>query len=266
MEPEKIGWTPLLRSFLNKLTFFSQDTITLINGLFDHFVPPLLKFVRKDCKELAPTTDIGLVNSLINLLNCNFDSFRHKTKEDNELTVKVSHLQGWMLFSLLWSIGGSLDSASQMKYEIQCRTLVSSFLTPDFIIPIPPSRSLYDHIFESLEDEWKPWIGTIGNIPVPVDCAFDDILIPTKETARYNYLMKTMIIHGIPFILVGPTGTGKSKYINNILLTGIPSKKYQPLFINFSARTTANQVQDVVMSKIDKRRKGVFGPPIGNTF
>lgn len=89
-----------------------------------------------------------------------------------------------------------------------------------------------------------------------------DLIIPTMETARQLFFLRTYLAHEIPMLFVGPTGTGKS-VINLSFLVKLPKEQYTPNCINFSARTSANQTQDIIMSKLDRRRKGVFGPPMG---
>ena len=75
--------------------------------------------------------------------------------------------------------------------------------------------------------------------------------------------MDLALQHNQPLLMVGPTGTGKSTYINRHLVSGLPREKWTPIFITFSARTTANMAQDQVDGRLDKRRKGVYGPPPG---
>ncbi|KAJ0398628.1 hypothetical protein P43SY_007486 [Pythium insidiosum] len=59
--------------------------------------------------------------------------------------------------------------------------------------------------------------------------------------------------------------TGKTININQFLEKCDPDK-FIPLKMAFSAQTSANQTQDFIDSKMEKRRKGVFGPTAGKKF
>ncbi|KAJ2998719.1 Dynein heavy chain 7, axonemal [Globomyces sp. JEL0801] len=268
MEPERLGWRPLVTSWMNKIFYLSERRKSFLQELFEHFIPETLQFVRSDCKEVAPTADIGLVNSLIRLFNCFLKSIAGKSPDENEKEFQLpQRLQNWFLFCMVWSIGGSLDSASQIKFDSIVRKQIKSMKEP-IILDIPGDGLVYDYLYTTSEllDQWTLWVDTIEQETIGVELDYNDILIKTKDTTRYTYLMDLAIRNDIPLLLCGPTGTGKSKYISTKLLTGIPSDVYIPMFINFSAQTSSNQIQDLVMAKLDKRRKGVFGAPLGKKF
>jgi dynein heavy chain, axonemal len=73
--------------------------------------------------------------------------------------------------------------------------------------------------------KWRPWEEDLKGSPaIPRDIPVNQIIVPTVETVRCSTLLNQLITHNKPLILVGPTGVGKSIYINVINHTKISNE------------------------------------------
>jgi dynein heavy chain, axonemal len=95
----------------------------------------------------------------------------------------------------------------------------------------------------------------MSDYPAPVlsnDTKYSDIIVPTIESVRNAHLIEFLLKNDKIVLCIGPTGTGKTLTIIDKLTRSMP-KDYIPEFIVFSAKTSANQTQDLIDSKLDKR-------------
>ncbi|XP_009876528.1 PREDICTED: dynein heavy chain 3, axonemal [Apaloderma vittatum] len=278
MDPQQLGWKPLKDSYMNTLPpNLQEEHRELVNDMFMWLVQPCLEFIHLHCKAIVQTSSIHLSYSLMKLFSCLLDEIRQSEEEEKE-SMSSQHitlwLQGLFLFALVWTIGGIIDADSRKKFDLFYRNLLMGMndehpcpksvkLTRSNIFP--EKGSVYDYCFyKHGSGQWNMWMEYITKEEqvIPPGAKVSELIIPTMETARQMFFLKTYVEHDIPLLFVGPTGTGKSAITNNFLLQ-LPKQKYIPSFINFSARTSANQTQDIIMSKLDRRRKGLFGPPSG---
>jgi dynein heavy chain len=64
--------------------------------------------------------------------------------------------------------------------------------------------------------------------------AYGEIVVPTFDSIRMKYLNKLLIMNKKHVLAPGPTGTGKTVNIQELLVSELPDE-YQSIFVTFSA-------------------------------
>jgi dynein heavy chain len=114
-------------------------------------------------------------------------------------------------------------------------------------LPYPEAGSVYSYCFWKLEQVWKDWIQTVDTRPPAMTAAYNDIIVPTVDTARYSFLLIVLVQHQKHVLFGGPTGTGKTVYIKNELSSTLDKSLYRTIMMTFSAQTNANQTQVLLL-------------------
>jgi dynein heavy chain len=272
VEPEEMGWDCVVASWLEyRPEFMPEEQKATLKGLADWLLPAALDFQRRNCKEPSPTIDQTLLVSAFRIMECLHDVFlAEETASELDTKQASALIETSFLFGVVWSIGCSVDTEGRAKFDEFFRELISG-KHRDWSPPpgmklqylIPDKGTIYDYVFDTENGKWQPWTDRIENKPViDKDAKFSEIIVPTVDTCRYAYLLEILQCHNFPVLFVGPTGTGKSVYTVTKLTAKMP-EEYGTMTVTFSAQTTANQTQDIIDGKLDKRRKGIFGPPMG---
>jgi hypothetical protein len=92
---------------------------------------------------------------------------------------------------------------------------------------------------------WVPWLDTVPEFVCDPARPFAQTIVPTVDTIRYTYVVDALLAAGKHVLCVGETGTGKTLTLAHKLLQGMPTD-VQAVFTTLSARTSANQTQDVI--------------------
>jgi dynein heavy chain, axonemal len=175
-------------------------------------------------------------------------------------------LPSFMLFAVVWSLGASCDKAGRALFDAHLRSLVPAcnLQLPEGAM-FPEASSVYDWFYNQEDRTWVKWMATIPEFKCDPELPFASIIVPTADTVRYTYLVDILLKANKHVLCVGETGTGKTLNVSNKLMSDMPPE-FTPIFMTFSARTAANQIQDILDAKMEKRRKGVFGPPTSQRY
>ena len=233
------------------------------------FFPSLITFVQTNVAEYSPSVWPNLVSSCFRLYNAFLEPFTptrtYDVPQDKLDLLKDIYLH-MHIFSITWSFGATGDLASRRKFDKFFREEIKK---SGMNINLPDMGFLHDFEFIPEERRWVLWTErspAFTSVVTPQN--FGDIIVPTADVARYKYINKHLLSKSYHTLCCGPTGTGKTVLVQQLLMTGMPPE-FTPIFFTFSARTSANQTQDLIFSKFEVRRRAspqIWGAPVNKKF
>lgn len=137
------------------------------------------------------------------------------------LGCRSSGLTGWNLQIVLWSplrqamLTSSFPLLTQLEYPSSCIC------------------------FWLIRNLWVAWLFWTSHSSL-------EVLLYLRGRVDLKFLFVFQVL------CIGPTGSGKTLTLSDKLLKNMPDE-YITHFLMFSARTSANQTQDYIDSKLDKR-------------
>eukprot|EP00767_Chilomastix_cuspidata_P004259 gnl/Chilomastix_cuspidata/4391.p1 GENE.gnl/Chilomastix_cuspidata/4391~~gnl/Chilomastix_cuspidata/4391.p1 ORF type:complete len:5137 (+),score=567.95 gnl/Chilomastix_cuspidata/4391:1094-15412(+) len=177
-------------------------------------------------------------------------------------------LEAVMIFSIVFSLGATVDEVDRDEFDGMIKEISSLPTVETEGTPVGPGQlpavepTLFEYRYDVVKAQWIPWSDSVEPYEPPVDGLFASILVPTVDTVRNDWFLNLLVGAGKPVLFVGVSGTAKTTCVKGFFNT-LDDEKFTTLTINFSSRTTAIDVQRSIEDNIEKRIKGIYGPPLG---
>jgi dynein heavy chain 1, cytosolic len=176
------------------------------------------------------------LNALFSMLNQTIKSVMQRTREQAGLSPR--QLEAYILKSLLVCVVWSFSGDSKLPARKELSDYVCSAVKSGSGLDLPSndSCSLIDYEVSST-GEWLAWSGSVPVVDLDDSSkiAASDVIIPTVDTVRHEWLLYTWLAEHRPLLLCGPPGSGKTMS----LFAALRSLPHMDVVgLNFSSATT----------------------------
>jgi dynein heavy chain len=251
---EGTQWRSLIASWVQSRPeeVYSDESRVLLQELFEKYMPETITFFNKSIDAIVPINDINIVCSLLRLL-------------DGLLTPDVisnSHkLETAFVFACIWAFGSALTTSDdgiehQKEFSEWWRTTHKT-------VRLPTRDTIFDYWLDPVNTKFEPWKQAPSFKTIQFDSRtmqMSEITIPTTETASILFWSSILVQNGVPIMLCGPAGTGKTQLVNG-LIQEFDAESKLSVTINMNFYSTSLAVMGSLEAPLQKRTGSTFGPP-----
>lgn len=207
VDPRNLGWFPLIKSWRQASSssdLWNDELLDFVVSLFTSYVDDVLHFANLNCTGTVNQVTVSKINMMCTLLTAmakTVDSLSYMNKSDAKLL-----LVKMFAYALLWSIGGCYDDNSKQKLEQRIVEVLqndSRVKTDNSSLPI---GSLWDHKVNLSLHVWEECLDFRTEYKFDPNIPFFDILVPTRDTAKYGNISEILHLARYPVMYTGETG------------------------------------------------------------
>lgn len=212
MTQSDLGWLPYVRSWIQKIvpplecgSWVSARLILLFEKAFTKGV----KFQRKFCKEPVETVDIQLAVSLCSLFESIFtvgNGIKMNTPQ-SELTFLLDKL---FFFCYVWSVGASCCSTYWEIFNDNTREIFDDVCP---LLGLPGNGSAFGYYVDIEEGIFRKWNDVLPSFEYDFSLPYFSLIVPTIDTCRFSFIMKTLLSINKPCFITGITGKCYRSYL-----------------------------------------------------
>ena len=264
--PTDLGWFPVVQSWAAR-DLPAEAPAWLVERLllmFERLFTKGMAYQRKFGKEPVETVDVQLVLAMCTLFQSLF-KVDNGVKFDQPQAELQNLLDKVFFFCYVWTVGAPLASSYWEAFGENARELFEE-MCPS--LGLPGANSPFDYFVDLKEARFRDWNEIVPAFKYDAEVPYFSLMVPTTDTCRFSYVMRTLITVDKPCFITGVTGTGKTVAIAS-LLNSLQPMPYDggmglmPIFMNFSAQTRSDVAQMSIESKLEKKRKNLLGAPSG---
>jgi len=231
-----------------------NDLRDALQTTFERVVPNIISVAMNVGVFPIPYSESALVRSLCSLLEAFLNAENGvggEYKDAASLADAIKLQDMWLLFCIAWSFGGAIEEEGRIRVDMLVRELDSG---------IPSKLTVFDLWVDPKKVAWVSWEDRLTSFRPPAGTAFKNMIVSTPETIRLNYIVSHLCKIGRSTLVIGPSGTGKSAVLRNMLSSN--SENFLSKYILLSHSTSSRSLEDRVFSDLEKRSKDVWGPAL----
>ena len=258
-----LDWSPVMEAYIRGQP--SQDMQRTLRGLVEKWLGAsrptgpghTLGMLQRQTDEVVRVVRVGKIRSLCNLFTGLVSGEGAAAYGGPSFERNVERI---FLYALCWSVAGLLEYEDRVKFDQHLREIDASAM-PELLAE---GDTIFEYLVEPATCAWRKVAPPGWQYPRGEKLDFSNLLVPTMDSTRANYIMRHMHKQGkaTPVLIVGASGTAKTSTAL-MFFDSLDSAKMLVKKVNFSSATTPFMCQNAVEVELDKRGGKNFGPPGG---